>query len=382
MLFAGAWAAGCGDEVTGQQPPPDDTGPGKQPPPPPENGVQGDGPGTVFAVNELLLGDTDRSGSPNPSAWKTYGFNLDNKIVNCKGAECNNVKGHCKPNAGASPSSVYPDGDDGIDNAFGKLLLPIITGLAQDASAQINESIQEGAFTIMLRIDALGTQANYVDLFTRLYAGVTLVDDMGNELIPKFDGTDEWPVAPELLDDPQDIDSSKVKFPSSYVNEHTWVSGSPGNIDLSLGVAGFTLTLKISNALIAMDLDPDRKGATNGTIAGVIPVEPLIEELRKVAGSFDEGLCTGTTFDSLADQIRQASDMLQDGSQSEDKTCDAISIGLGFNAGTVQIGAVADPAPPEPDPCNEQPMGGMGGTGGTGAAGGQGGQGGDGGQGG
>ena len=43
------------------------------------------------------------------------------------------------------------------------------------------------------------------------------------------------------------------------------------------------------------------------------------------------------------------------------KTCNAISIGLGFNAKAVKLGAVAPPAQPKPDPCAT-------GTGGTGGA--------------
>ena len=40
----------------------------------------------------------------------------------------------CKPAEGAHASSVYPDGDDGIDNNFGKVLVPIYNGLVTDLS--------------------------------------------------------------------------------------------------------------------------------------------------------------------------------------------------------------------------------------------------------
>jgi len=367
------YAMGCGDTVTETEADPDDSGPGAQPPDKKEDAPAGDGPGATLAVDELFLGDTDRSGSKNPSAWKDYGYNLDGKITNCKGSECNDVSGMCKPNAGGSPSAIYPDGNDGVDNAFGKILLPIIVGLAQDAGQQVNEAINDGNFTILMDIEGLGSGPDYVDLHTRLYAGVQIVDDAGNDIAPNWDGMDMWPVAPELLDDPNDISSSQVQFPTAYVSDHTWVSGTPGTLDLSLGVAGFTLTLQITNALISMEIDGSRGSASNGIIAGVIPVEPLIEELRKVAGSFDTGLCSGTTFDSLADQIRAASDIMSDGTQDANATCDSISIGLGFNAGAVLIGDVADPTPEEEDPCDEEPAGGSGGTGGSGGSGGGGG---------
>ena len=151
LILFSSWAVGCGSDSSGSGgggtggaggP----SGPGIQPPDRPEGASPGDGMGTAFAVSELFLGDTDRNGSPNPSAWKDFGYDLDGKISTKDSTDL------CKPNAGGSPSSVYPDGNDGIDNAFGKLLLPIITGLAQDASAQVNESIQAGDFTIIVNV--------------------------------------------------------------------------------------------------------------------------------------------------------------------------------------------------------------------------------------
>ncbi|MCA9624350.1 MAG: hypothetical protein KC731_35250 [Myxococcales bacterium] len=365
ILFSAIWSIGCGSDTTGTggSGGGGTSGPGKQPPGPPEGAGPGDGTGVTFAVNQLFLGDTNASGSPDPEAWKDLGYDLDGDKST---KESTNL---CKPAAGASPGSVYPDGNDGIDNAFGKILLPLITSIAPDASTSVNEAIADGDFTIMMNLSNLGSGANYVDIKAGLYAGVTLVDDMGNPLTPTFTPADMWPVAPELLVDPNCMTQpceSKVSFPTSYVNENTWVSGTPGTIDLSLGVAGFALTLKITNAVITMDMDSDHGGAKNGVIAGVIPVEPLVAELKKIAGSFDMSLCSGSTFESIADQIRQASDMLQNGALDSSKTCDAISVGLGFTAKPVSLGAVADPAPPAPDPCE---AGGGGGAGGMGSGG-------------
>ena len=72
---------------------------------------------------------------------------------------------------------------------------------------------------------------------------------------------------------------------------------------------------------------------------------------RVSAGSLDVSLCDGTTFDSIANQIRVASDILADGSNASGTTCDGISIGLGFDMVEVQLGAVAPAVAPTPDPC-------------------------------
>jgi len=62
-------------------------------------------------------------------------------------------------------------------------------------------------------------------------------------------------------------------------------------------------------------------------------------------------LCMGPTIDSLLAQMTQASDILADGSQDPAQTCNGISIGLGFKMKPVQIGVIAPPGPPPPNPC-------------------------------
>jgi hypothetical protein len=336
-----------------------------QPPPRPAEQVPGDGDGAVLAIRKLYLGDTDRTGAKSASAWKNFGFNIDGKVSVETSTDL------CKPRAGGKKSDVYPDGNNGIDNSFGANILPIITGVATDAANDLNANIVDGTFTIMLSLEKLGPAATYNPIVTRLYGGANLGGPA------KFDGTDVWPVIRELLTDPNDITSSKVVFNESYVTNNTWVSGSKAPLNLSLSIAGFTLNLGIGSALIAMDLDEAHRNATNGVIAGVIDTEAFITELKKVAGAFSEDLCTGTTIESIANQLRQASDIMKDGTAgSPTVECDGISIGLGFDSALVQLGPVAPPAEPQPDPCATTSGGGGEGTGGTASTGGGGGAGG------
>ncbi|MBK8257353.1 MAG: hypothetical protein IPK82_32345 [Polyangiaceae bacterium] len=319
-------------------------------PPDPGPEAPGDGTDTVLAIRKLYLGDTDRDGNSSTSAWKEFGFDLDGKV------STKDSKDLCKPVAGAKPSAVYEDGTDGRDNSFGKNILPIITSLASDASTQVNDSIEGGSFTIMLKIDKLGTGDNYNPLMSKLYGGAKLVDANMMEIQPKWDGTDAWPVVPELLNG-GNIEDPKVQFPKAYLvsseGARTWVSGGYADITLNLSVGGFTLGLTISSAVITTDISADNTKASNGTIAGILDTEQLIAELAKVAGSFDPSLCPpSSTFESIAQQIRQASDILTDGGQDPAKDCDGISIGLGFDMQQVQLGAVAPAAEPQPNPCD------------------------------
>jgi hypothetical protein len=311
----------------------------------------------VYAINKLFLGGTNRDGTSNKAGgWKQYGFNLDGKVSTEKSTDL------CKPRSGGVPKNIYPDGNNGIDNSFGKNVLPLILAAASDAEPSINESIAEGSFTIMLHIDHLGPDANYNPLVTKLYGGA------GLDTAPKFDGTDMWPVIPELLDKPDDITSSKVTFPTSYLVGNTWVSGSKAPINLALGVGGFTVNLTIGSAILAMKLSEDHKTATEGTIAGILETDVLTTELKKVVAAFDDTFCDdNATVDSILNQIRQASDIMKDGSQDPSKECDGISIGLGFTMAQVQLGGIGEPAE-QTNPC-EEGAGGAGGAGGSGQGG-------------
>ena len=316
----------------------------------PAPGVCAD-PGTTQAINELFLGDTDRNGTSNPTnGWKNFGYDLDNK------ASTKTSKDLCTPQKGGSAAAVYPDGTEGIDNSFGKNILPIILGLASDLSTTANESIQKGSFTIMLDMSKLGT--NCTGATGKLFAGAQLVDAMGMDIVPKFDGTDVWPVSASLLSDPMDPTSSTVVFPQAYVVGDTWVSGpNDAKVSIQLTISGFTVSLDINKAYITVDLAADNKSGTNGTIAGVLNTEQLVSQIGKVAAAFDTSFCdpTSPTLVSILNQLRQASDIGADGTQTVGKECDGISIGLGFNTKAVVRGPVAKPGADPPDPCAAPP---------------------------
>ena len=74
--------------------------------------------------------------------------------------------------------------------------------------------------------------------------------------------------------------------------------------------------------------------------------------LQKVAGRISTQLCGGSTLDTIKQTIRQASDILQDGTNAAGKNCDAISIGIGFTGKRIgDLKTEAKDAVPPPDPC-------------------------------
>jgi hypothetical protein len=293
---------------------------------------------TVFAIKALYLGDTDRQGNASTTAWQDFGYNLDNLVSGI------NDTNHCTPQPGA-PADIKQDGPGGVDNAFGKYVIPFVGNLAGNLSQTVDGDIDNGTFTVLVKFDNLGTAATESGVTGALYAG----ENLGHA--PLWDGTDAWPVAPELLNN-GDINDPKVTFPASYINNNTWVSGTNGTVSLSLSVQGQTLTININDAVVSMDIAADRSSATNGIIAGVINTQNLLDEVQKIAGSFSSSFCSSSAFDSIASVVKGFSDIMSDGTNGDpSKTCDGISIGIGFDASPAQLGSVAPVQPPPPNPC-------------------------------
>jgi hypothetical protein len=292
------------------------------------------GEGTVLAGTKLAFGEG------NSGQWKKVGFDLDGLVSTAASKDV------CQPNSGALTITPYPDGDDGIDNSFGKNLLPQILALYPTWVTDINNGIQSGFFTVLLKMFCLPATGDIPVMVTKLYGGTTL----GTK--PKFDGTDLWPVAPELLSDPMDPQSSTIVFSKSSVKGDAFDAGKNETFILTVPIATMNSSTSIKLTLYAahttMNLSPDRKSATGGVIGGVLNTEEFVAEIKKVGALL--GLCDSSLFENLLTQVRQASDIMADGTQDPTKTCDGISMGLNFEMKEVQIGAVG-PKTPVGDSC-------------------------------
>jgi len=318
------------------------------PPSAPSDGVPGDGAGTVLAASTWYFGNTTRDGSPNPDAWKKFGYDLD-------GVKSSRTStGHCQLAEGAS-DAVKTDGDGGIDNSFGPNLLPLLEGLDSEFAASINDNVAAGGFAMILEIEKLGAGSSYVDLPAALYFGA----DLGGP--PSWDGSDEWPLYCDLMTDckesgtmqREDGNESQVQFPNSHVANGTWVSGPPTTVTLVLSVGGVTFSLDVKQGIITAELgsgDPPTS-ATNGTIAGILETEALVAQISQAAGFINTSLCEGSALDELKNSIRQASDIMSDGSQDPNSTCNGISVAMGIDMQAVQLGSVVDKDTDVEDPC-------------------------------
>lgn len=314
-----------------------------KPPSRPDGAPAGDGASTVLGVSALYLGDIDRAGTKSSTAWQGFGYDLDGQATEdidgdgkITGAD---LGGHCTPVQSETNAGNLKDGPGGIDNSFGKNILAFLGSVLEAPSATATQAIEDGSFTIALDMTTLGAAADYSAVPTDLYAAVGGEDDV-------------WEVVPELLN----ADGSpKVSFDTAYVVGNTWVSGDPQTISLSLSIAGVDLGLNINAAVITVDLSADHGSGSNGVIAGVLDTDEFVRELGEVASVVagdTEGLCPGDPlFNSIVQNIKNASDIMKDGTQSAGVTCNGISIALGFDATTIELGETADPSEPVPSTC-------------------------------
>lgn len=342
-------SSGCSSNPTA------DAGAGGLPPAPCSNCTPASTKVETFAIKTLFLGEADRNGgAASNTAWKSYGYNLDGLTSTKDSTDT------CTLAAGA-PKTNQIDGNNGIDNAFGEVILPIIQSAASlpTPSSTISAAIDKGDFTIQIQVTGLDDTAtqNSTGLTGQLFASGAY--DNGT---PTFDSTTDWPVSPAILKDGKTIaGGSQVQFSSAYITNGTFVSGdlTKGGITVSVSLVfqGVALTLAVNHAVITFD-HTSPNAAANGTIAGVINTQDLINGLKQVAGRISTSLC-GSAFDGIAQQITQASDIIHDGTNKSGTACDGISIGLGFTGALVAnpTKVAVDDGGSSPDPCSASDAG-------------------------
>jgi hypothetical protein len=298
------------------------------------SGQQSSGGTTVgklsFVVNKIYLGESDRAGVKNKDAWKVFGRDIDGLATVITTSTSPDLMKVCKRKAGA-PATVHNDGTAGIDNAWGKEILKLMDPFAPTPSKQMTDAIVGGSRTGMFSLD--GKAGSFV------YAEEVSAP-------PTFASNEQRPVAAEWL--------SGGNPKATFVNGGVLSNGiyDSGDIagELLLGIAP-DVVVPLRKARITMKIAGDEGSVTEGTISGVVETEVLVNAFAASMGRLSPELCSGTTVEGIKDSMRQASDILKDGTQDPNVECDGISVGIGFDATRVVVGPVAPAPQPSPDPC-------------------------------
>jgi hypothetical protein len=173
---------------------------------------------------------------------------------------------------------------------------------------------------------------------------------------PAFDATTDWPVlASSVVDGKTIAGGSLIEDDGAYVTGTTFVSAPPKDMPIALPLrldSGIAIPLLIHHAVVTVSVSAsDPSTLSNGTIAGTLDTNELIATLAAAGHKYSVSLC-GSAFDGVAEQIQGMQDILLDGTNHAGAACNALSIGIGFNAQRIaNPTTVVDDPPPPPDPC-------------------------------
>ncbi len=309
--------------------------------PPDPRGPRADGSGpTVFAISKLYFGDHTYDGYTDDS-WRRYGLDIDGKTTDSTSTDV------CMYTPAAS-ESAQEDGDNGIDNSFGHSLVSILTSIVGDAPNQANDVLAGGDSTLLIELDGVGNKPSYSPLPGTLFRSTPLAT-------PAWDGTDvrDLDLTSFVADDP-----ARPLLPVlGYMNDRTWVSTTrlPTLLfDLHIPTGGHpSLPVPIHRARLMMRVEPNNRTAT-GVISGILTTEEVVSWARVFGEPFSRRIvCDELVFEVFAQEIRQAQDILDDGTNESGQPCNALSFGIGFDAVAVRLGKPA-PAPMYPgvQPCD------------------------------
>lgn len=337
----------CGGKIDGTNP--GNTGTENvhaEPPPPPSGGTPTRAVLT-FAIQHLYWGDTRRGETTlDTNAWKDFGFDLDGKTSSTQSLDV------CTLQSGAS-RFVQEDGQDGIDNGWGRGLLPLFQALGKlttnvlpRPSQEHDEAIAQGRFT--LEIQVVGLSDDPKQSANGLAAQVFLGAPLGTA--PTFDTRTDWPVRTDSLLDGKTLEGgAKYRSDSAFVTKGTFV-GKGRTLVVPYLLDGSEIPIAIYDAVIVFD-HVSHAEAVHGTIAGVLHTGEIAADVHPLAGHFSKSLC-GKAFDAIAYQMEMNDDIESDETSAPNVACDAISIGLGFDAKLVANPTkVVAPPPMPPDPC-------------------------------
>ena len=236
----------------------------------------------TFAVNQLFLGETNRSNAPTKDAWKDYGYNIDGLTTTKESTDV------CKRQGGAD-SAKQEDGNGGIDNAFGRTVLGFILGLVPTPSKTLNDSITGRQLHDPVRGQGPHGRPEADEHRPQRPPPRRRLVRRGQEA-RRSRRRDDWPYRANPI----------VPITGAYINNGTFVNGAGGaTVELALFIQGVQLSLTINRASITFDHTAPND-ITNGTISGVLGTEALVSGIEKVAGRISTQLCGG--IDARHDQ--------------------------------------------------------------------------------
>lgn len=309
----------------------------------PAPGSQTAVPPIYLAITSTRLGSLDPKGALDPNAWQEIGYDLDGTCTGASSCEGTDSPPSCKPTV----PQISTDGNFCRDNTFGRLeftaaLVPEVAkkyGLSDDA---FNCALCVGNYNYVIKISNYNGEQNDDKVRVDLYPSTGLT-----KVLPWDCADPSWKTRPCFTPDGifkvekggmlnpapgPDLPPAKIADDDAYVKDGYLVIQLK---DIFLWFPGY-------NALVTAYPITLKGGIASGKLArgndgvwrisdGIIGGRTLAADL--VTGFRNIGFCEADpNYGLLVDFVAKNLDVLADGAKNPDRTCDAMSVGIGFEA--------------------------------------------------
>ncbi len=307
-----------------------------------------DVPPIYLAIGDMRLGSQDPNFQPDASAWKDLGMDIDNVCTNSPTCQSNDTVVSCAPTVTAIPY----DGNYCRDNTFGRLEVQAASipevggkyGLNDDA---FNCALCTGAYNFVIRITNYNGTPNDDSIRIDFYPSPGLVN-----VLPWVCTDPNWRSHPCFTADMpwllRDVgvagdaggpapDNAVIADSNAFVHDGYIVAQLPAEtlfwfpaIKGRKADVPNAFPLKFTQALVAGKLTKAQDGTwsvADGTIAGRSRETDIIEGFRLI------GFCESDPNYTLMQSFLHGNlDVLANGGNDPNTTCDAISVGIAFTA--------------------------------------------------
>jgi hypothetical protein len=317
------------------------------PPAAPTVSNAGSGPEVVVVVSQVEQGDVnDKDGT---ALYQTIGFDVDGLCT------VGNRDRACSP-----PSWTANDPTDGLggrDNAVARMLYyqGDFIGSAVITTASMNAALQKGESPPPVLLAIRGYNGFPTDDQVEVHWFVPSIRTSAGPFVPKWDGTDVWPVDPQYVASTVGPDAgaadggptrlfSKLVDARAYVSNYVLVTRFPGPAPFAL----LGVTFRLTDVLLVAPLSPDPDTGwrvKNGIFASRMPAGEVLARIADYSLlKVGVPLCTNDpNYPMMKRMMCSFVDLPNDGKPDGTKACEDLSTGIRVEAIGARLGPVGLP---------------------------------------
>jgi len=283
------------------------------------------------------------------SGWTNIGFDLDGITTNA----ATGFASECTPPDG----DPQRDGMDGIDNAFGSDLFPLVGAFIPNLEETARAGQEEGSGAPVIRVTgwngtpndsrvvaslSTGVSATSADgigeappAIQPIRSGMILLEDGTPAPLPIWDGQD-WVWLREDSFVANDINQPRSLDDNAYVADGRLVFRLRSGTELTFASESVGVQIRLGDAIVVGELT--RTGMTNIIVTGRWSVADLLSTAQSV------GLCPGTVEYRLLESRLGGIADVRDSRPEPGETglvCNALSAAVSFRGSLLRVGGFA-----------------------------------------